>query len=393
MISIMVLALVASPGASIAKKSAIKIGIGDDFTGPLAAQGRGLAQAVKIFLAEKGWEVAGRKIEAITEDTKLKGAIALTKTKKMLLQNKVNILIGFHGSGDTLAIRNYVHNQRIPLITAAGAVDLTRNLKSPFIFRVMSSNTQYGYPLGLYAGKQGYKSAILMGIDYVAAHQAGLVVKAGFEEKGGKVIDQGWSPWGTTDFSPYLAKITGKKDKIDVLLTCYWGAEAARFFVQYDEYGLRGTIPVCAGGGVDETALPALGKHGLGIRHLYVYTATIDTPGNRKFVAAFNKEMGRNPGGFAYIGYNAARIAWDALNKINGEVENTSQFLAALAKTDYMNDLTGGRLHFDENQGMILDHYVMEIKEVKGEVVNIVIETIPQVEDPVDKFPMSFFKK
>ena len=393
LISIMFLVLIGYGAPASAQKPAIKIGVADDYTGTLAAQGRDLLQSVKIFFDEKGLNVAGRKIELVTEDTRLDAATALAKTKKLVLDDKVHLLIGYHGSGDTLAIRDYVHQQSIPLITAAGAVELTRNLKSPYIFRVMSGNTQYGYPLGVYAAKQGYKKAILMGIDYVAAHQAGLVVKAGFEEKGGKVIDQGWSRWGTTDFSPYLAKIAGKKGEVDVLLTCYWGPEAGRFFAQYGEYGLKGVIPVCAAGGVDETALPGLGKHGIGIRHLYVYAATIDTPKNKKYVETFEKEMGRSPGGFGFIGYNSARIAWDALEKINGEVENTSKFLDALRKTDFKNELTGGRLRFDERQGMILDHYIMEIREVKGKIVNIVIETIPQVEDPVDKFPMEFFKR
>lgn len=392
-ITIVFMALVVCETSTFAQKATIKIGVVDDFSGPLAAQGRELAEAIKIFFTEKGWEVKGRKIEVVTADTRMIPDTALTKTKKMVMEDKVHLLIGYHSSSDSLAIRNYVHSQSIPTLSAAGAVDLTRDLKSPFIFRVMSSTAQNGYPFGVYAGKKGYKRAILMGMDFVAGRQNLLSAKAGFEEQGGKVIDEGYSPLGTTDFSPYLAKITRKKGETDVLFTSYWGGEAARFFVQYSEYGLKGIIPVCGVGGVDETALPALGKNGLGIKHLYVYCATIDTPGNKKFVKTIEKEIKRMPGAFAYMGYNSARIVWDALNKINAEVENTPKFLDVLRKTDFINELTGSRLHFDKNQGMIFDHYIMEIKEVDGKVVNIVIETIPQVEDPVDKFPIEFFKK
>ena len=92
------------------------------------------------------------------------------------------------------------------------------------------------------------------------------------------------------------------------------------------------------------------------------------------------------------MGYNSARIAWNALEKINGEVENTSKFLDALRKIDFKNDLTGSRLHFDERQGLIHDEYLLEVKEVKGELVTVVIERFPQVGDNVEKFSAEFFK-
>jgi branched-chain amino acid transport system substrate-binding protein len=391
--SIVFLPLIRYEAAASAQKSAIKIGILDDFSGGLAAQGREMAAAVKVFFREKNWEVAGRKIELFTEDTKLKADTALTKTKKLVLNDEVHFLIGAHGSGDALAIRDFVNQQKIPLLTVAGAEALTRDLKSPYIFRTRAATPQYAYPLGVYAAKQGYKRAILMGIDYVAAHQAGLVLKAGFEDNGGKVVDQAWSKWGTTDFSPYFAKILGKKGEIDVALTCYWGPEAGRFFAQYDEYGLKGVVPIYNAGGLDETALPSMGKHGIGIRHLFVYTSTIDTPKNRQFVDAMVEEMGRRPGTFACAGYYTARIAWNALQKISGEIENTPRFLDALRKTDFKSDLTGGRLRFDARQGIIQDLYLMEIRELKGEIVNIVIKTFPQVEDNVEQFPTEFIKR
>ena len=222
------------------------------------------------------------KIQLVTEDTKLDGATALTKTKKLVLDGKVHFLIGYHSTGDTLAIRDYVHQQKIPLLSVSGCVDITRDLKSPYIFRTGTSSAQFPYALGVRAAKKGSERAILMGIDYAGGHQVGAVLKAGFEEKGGKVIDQAWSRFGTTDYSPYLAKITGKKGEIDLLLTCYWGPDAGRFFAQYDEYGLKGVVPVYNAGGLDETALLSLGKHGIGIKQVYVYTSTIDTPKNRE---------------------------------------------------------------------------------------------------------------
>jgi len=66
------LALVATcllpAGTASAQKGPIKVGLILPETGPLAANGKDMANGMQLFFEEQGWRLAGREIKLITED-------------------------------------------------------------------------------------------------------------------------------------------------------------------------------------------------------------------------------------------------------------------------------------------------------------------------------------
>src|SRR5262249_59224592 len=79
-----------------------------------------------------------------------------------------------------------------------------------------------------------------------------------FDEAAGKVVQELAPPIGTPDFGPYTGKI--RRD-VGVVATLVPGADGIRFIKQYEEFGLKGKIPVVdtAPGITDIAVLPAAG--------------------------------------------------------------------------------------------------------------------------------------
>src|SRR3972149_8933238 len=121
----------------------IRIGVPLALTGPLAVNGEDNRKGTFLYLEEIGFQVGGRKIEIIVEDTEGKPDVAITKVRKLVERDRVHALIGIVKSAAAYAVREYVPNQGVPLgITTAGAKDVTLARKGPAIFRVVKASTR-----------------------------------------------------------------------------------------------------------------------------------------------------------------------------------------------------------------------------------------------------------
>ena len=100
----------------------IRVGVLLSLTGPLAVSGEDTLNGMRLYFDEVNNTLAGRKIELTVEDDAGNANMALTKVQKLVEKDKVNLLLGIVSSASAYAIRDYVHNNKIPLmITCAGA--------------------------------------------------------------------------------------------------------------------------------------------------------------------------------------------------------------------------------------------------------------------------------
>ena len=83
------------------------------------------------------------------------------------------------------------------------------------------------------------------------------------------------------------------RQDVDVIGVQTVGADGVRFVKQFQEYGLKGKIPVVdASVGVSEISLlAAAGDAAVGVHNSQPYQYTIDTPRNRRFVQAFRSKF------------------------------------------------------------------------------------------------------
>lgn len=381
-LSVVVLAaLLVSTPAGAQTAGPIKIGVLHDTTGPLTPQGTDLNTAIRLHMNEIGYEVAGRKIELIFEDTESKGEVGLTKARKLVERDKVQLLIGPANTAAAYAVRDYVERNKIPtVLTQATAKDLTQEKGSPYIFRTSFGSEQLHMPAAWYAVKKlGYKRAVVVAFDVVAGReQAGGFIKM-FKQLGGTVVSEIYAPLGTADWAPYLARVKAELDKVDFVEVILWGSDAIRFVRGYTEYGLKGTKPILAHGSVtDEAFLPSEGDTALGITNYLFYTPSLDTPENRRFRDLMRTQNNKEPTSYHDMGYVTAKAVTETLRAVNGKVEDVPRFLDALRKVRF--ESPQGVFRFDDKQNAIIDLHIRKVDKVDGKLMNVYLEKISGVD-------------
>ncbi len=375
----LVIGMAAMPGSSLAKgKGPIKIGFIGPLTGHAAQTGRDMLSGLQVFLIAQGWEVAGRKIELLSEDTEAKPAVAMTKVRKLVEKDGVHVLIGGLMASTGYALMPYVDAKKIPaMYVIMASDDLTQRKPGKWMVRTGWSSSQPSHPFGEYAAKElGFKKIVTIGYDYAFGWEVIGGFQRTFEDNGGKIIQKLWTPVGTLDYGPYLGRI--KKDA-DAVFGLFFGAGALQFVKQFKQYGLKDKMALLGGGTTtDEHVLPSMGDEALGVMTTLHYSGALDTPANQKFAKAFKSFAGKIASYYGEGPYTGGKWIIAAIKAIDGDVEDREKFLKAL-KGLKMTDAPRGAFELDESGNPIQNIYIRKVERVGGELQNTVIKTYPKV--------------
>ena len=376
------LPLLAAPAlADAAAAGPIKIGVLLPATGPLTVVGQETTRGFELYLNKVGMTAGGREVTVIKEDSEGKPDVGLTKARKLVERDKVHLILGPTNSAVGLAIRDYIHAQGIPLvIPQANTRVLTAPERfSPWLIRLIETSDQGCYPMGGWMVKNTpYRKVIAMGADFAIGHHSAEAFMAGFKAAGGQVVKEIYPPLNTPDFAPYMAQIGATPT--DFVWAWIGGSDSPRFVKQYQEYGLKGKVPLYGYNTlVDDVALPAMGDPALGIISVGHYTAAIDTPANKAFVQDFEQKHRNWPSRYAETGYTAAQLMTQAIGDLKGVVEDRAKLRDALLAAAARIQSPRGPIRFDKYQQVITDIYVMKVERRGDRLVNAVVEVIPKV--------------
>lgn len=368
---------VASP-ASAQAKDPIKIGFFAPLTGFAAQTGKDMLAGLQLVLKEQGGSVAGREIVLISEDTEAKPAVALTKVRKLVEKDGVDILMGGLLASTGYALQPYVDGKKIPtLYPVMSPDDLTQRKRAKWIVRTGWSSSLPSHPFGEYAYNElGLRKIVTIGFDYAFGWEVIGGFQKTFEEAGGKVVQKIWVPVGNRDYAPFLPQIDKDADAVFALL---FGAGALQFGKQFEEFGLKGKFMLLGGGTTtDEHVLPSMGDEALGIVTALHYSAAIDTPVNKAFTKAYREFAGKSASYYSEALYTGGRWAIEAMKSVNGNVEDRDAFLAAL-QSQQLTDVPRGPLKIDSYGNPIENVYIRKVERVGGELQNTVVKTYPDV--------------
>src|SRR5438067_2467685 len=372
-----VLALLTGPAP--AQAPPIKIGFITSLTGVAAQAAKDMVNGLTMYLDEIGYQMAGRKVELIVEDSQGRPDVALSKLRKVVEHDRVHLVAGVLFGHLGYALAPKIEEYRIPgMITTAASDDLTQRLKYRWVGRTGWSSSQPSHPFGEYAAKTlGYRRVAVIASDYAFAWEVVGGFQKTFEESGGQIVQKLWVPLGAMDLSPYIARL--KRDA-DAVFTMVAGASTIQFFKQYQDAGLTGKIPLIGGGpAVDEALLPQMGDEALGVMTPLIYSAALDTPANRKFVKEYRAKFGKVPSYFSETNYTSGRWIAEAVKAVGGKVEDREAFLAALRKVE-VPDAIRGPVKLDAYGNPIQNVYIRKVERNKdGELQNTVIVTVPAV--------------
>ena len=389
------LALVATcllpAGTASAQKGPIKVGLILPETGPLAANGKDMANGMQLFFEERGWRLAGREIKLITEDDEGKPPTGLAKARSLVESQGVHLLMGPLSAAVGYAVAPYVDAKKVPTIfPIVSAEDITQRKRSPYIVRTGWTSAQPSHPFGKWAyDNLGYRKIAMIGYDFAFGWEVAAGFQRTFEEAGGQVVQKLWPPLGTADFAPYLAQL--RRD-VDAIYAIFSGADALRFAKQYSEAGLKGKLALIGGGTfTDEHVLRSMGDEVLGVVTALHYSAALPNPANKKFVQAYEAKYKQIPSYYSEGSYVAGLALKAALEATGGDIENTDKFLAALRRVD-LTEAPRGPIRFDDFGNPIQNIYVRKVERVGGKLQNTVIFTFPSVSQFWTYKPDDFLK-
>ncbi len=382
--AIVILSVVAGTPAAFAQGSRepIKIGLINALTGPLAVNGSEINEGIKLYFEdEMAGQVAGRPVRLVVEDAEGKPDVGLTKTRKLVESDRVHVILGPVSSAVAVAIRDYVHERRVPtIITQATANTLTTERGSPSIFRSAMSSYQQEAAGGWYvAAKLGYKRIAVVGLDYVAGHEQTDGFIKTFMESGGQSVEKVLMPLGAMDVAPYITRVQGKAGELDAVVAILWGPGAPQWLKAWQEYGLKGKLPLLTlGETVNETYLRTVGDAALGVVSWLSYAPGLDSAENKRFVQAFSRKFRKEPVYNNHLGYLAGRATGEAIKAVGGNVEDQARFLEALRRVRF--EAPGGPFRFDDKQNAVIPTYIRRVDRVGGKLQNTVIDVVPDVD-------------
>ena len=376
----MALAAAAALLATGAVAEPVKIGVLLPYSGVYAALAEEIDAGFDMALEEQG---QGLEFEVIREDTEVTPPVGLAKARKLVLQDEVDVLTGVVSSGVLGAIRDFVHEAKVPLVVSNAGLDAATGERcTPYIVRVSFTNASPSTSMGQWLAEQGVKTAYTLAPDYAAGHDSIGAFKEAFEAGGGKVIGAEYTPFQKTqDFGPYLA--TAKDSGADALYVFYAGGEAIAFLKQYDSFGLKEALPLYGSGFLTSPLyVNAAGAAAEGVVASLHYVPTVANEANAGFVEAFQGKYGHVPSEYAVQGYDAGRAIVQAVK--SGATDSAS-LAAALPKIDLSDSPRGPASIDPATHNIIQNMYIYETVAGEGDqLTQKVIGTVENFTPPLN---------
>ena len=360
----------------------LRIGFLAPTTGIFAQIGKDMVDGFKMYLDEHDNKLGGADVKFIVEDEQGKPDTAVTKAKKLVLQDKVHLFMGglLASTGYALAPVSTAE-KTLYISSVAAADDLTqRDLsKYPYFIRTSWTSSQPSHPFGQWACDQGIKTVAAIGADYAFGYEVVGGFQRAFEACGGKIVQKLWVPLSAKDFGPYIPSLRQDADKIFSLMV---GPAALQFPKQL--YGSGYTKPLIGGGvSYDEFVLPSMGDEVIGHIGSLHYSAALDTPKNARFVKDYRAKFGKVPSYYSENNYTTAEMIDAVIKKNGGKFPGAEEFIKQLSAMKF--DAVRGPVSFDDMRNPIQTIYIKKVEKKKmfgydkDELWNTVIKTYPNV--------------
>ncbi len=375
-----VLAVLISSSAAAGAEE-LRIGFLAPTTGIFAQIGKDMVDGFQMYLDEVKNDFAGAQVKFIVEDEQGKPDTAVTKARKLVLQDKVQAFVGGLLASTGYALAPVSTSESIYIIPVAASDDLTQRDagKFPYLIRTGWTSSQPSHPFGQWACDQGYKKIAAIGADYAFGYEVIGGFQKAFENCGGQIIQKLWPPLGTKDFGPYIPTL---KQDADAIFTLMAGPMSLQFPKQLAAAGSK--KPVLGGGtSYDEFVLPAMGDEVLGHVSALQYSAALDTPKNAEFVKKYRAKYGKVPSYYSETNYTTALMIHEVLKRNNGKWPGGPEFIKQLSAMKF--DTVRGPVSFDDLRNPVQNIYIKKIERKKmfgydkDELWNTVIKTYPNV--------------
>ncbi len=362
-------ALLASPAAAA---DTVKIGFVTTLTTGAGVIGRDMRDAVDLGLDHIGRKMAGLDVEVIYEDDGSKPEIGKQKTEKLVQKDKVDFVAGYIWSHVLLASHKTAVDAGTFLISSnAGPSQLAGKLCNENFFSTSWQNDQTPMAMGEVLNQRGIGSLYVMSPNYAAGKDMVAGVERTYK---GEIVAKDLTKFPhQLDFSAELAKVRAAKP--DALFVFYPGKHGTQFVKQYQQSGLKGTVPLYSVFTVDSMNLPLLKDQAEGSLMTQFWAPDLDTPANARFVSGYREKYGRYPSFYAAQSYDTVFLIKSAVEAVGGDLNDRDGMRAAMRKADF--ESVRGPFEYGNNHFPIQNFYLREVvKDADGNFTTTIVATV-----------------
>jgi branched-chain amino acid transport system substrate-binding protein len=373
-------ALLSGSALALAQDNTFKIGLILPMTGQQATTGRQIEAAARLWMAQNGDSVVGKKVQLIVKDDTSVPDVTRRLAQELVVNEKVNVLAGFGITPSATATAPIATQSKTPeVVMAAATSSITQ--ASPYIVRTSFTLPQVSVALADWAPKNGIKKVVTLVSDYGPGIDAEKYFKERLQLNGGQVTESLRVPLRNPDFAPFLQKVRdGKPDALFVFVPSGEGAAVMKQFLErgMDKAGIR---LIATGDVTDDDQLNQMGDGALGVVTSHHYSAAHPSAANKKFVEAFEKaNKGLRPNFMAVGGYDGMRVIYEALKKTQGKGGGDA-LLAAMKGQIF--ESPRGPVYIDaQTRDIVQNVYLRKVEKKDGQLYNVEFDVIKDVKDP-----------
>lgn len=372
-------ALALGLGNTWAQDNSFKIGLLLPLTGPFASTGKQLEAAARLYIAQNGDTVAGKKVQLIVKDDTGVPDVSKRLAQELVVNDKVQVLAGFGLTPLAVTAAPIATQSKTPMVVMAAATSSITEA-SPYIVRTSFTVPQVVTILADWAAKNNIRKVVTLVTDYAPGVDSEIWFSQRFVAQGGQVIETLRVPLRSPDFAPFLQKVRDAKP--DALFTFVPAGVGVALMKQFAERGMdKAGIRVIAEGSVtDDDVIDSMGDVALGVVTAHHYSAAHSSALNKRFVEAFGKaNNGLRPNFMAVGAYDGMRVILEAAKTTQGA--GGDALLQAMKGQSF--ESPRGPVSIDpQTRDVVHNIYVRKVERVNGQLWNTEIQTFTAVKDP-----------
>jgi branched-chain amino acid transport system substrate-binding protein len=378
-LSALTVALLSAYAGTAAAQEKFKIGLILPMTGPFASTGKQIEAAARLYIAQNGDTVGGKKVELIVKDDTSAPDVTKRIAQELVVNDKVNVLAGFGLTPLALATAPIATQSKTPMVVMAAATSSITQA-SPYVVRTSFALPQAAVALADWVPNNGIKKVVTLVSDYGPGIDAEKFFKERLTFNGGQVVETLRVPMRNPDFAPFLQKVRDLKP--DAMFVFVPSGAGSALMKQFAERGMdkAGIKLIGTGDITDDDILNSMGDVANGVVTSHHYSASHNSPLNKKFVAAFEKaNAGMRPNFMAVGGYDGMRVIYEAAKTTKG---GSGDALLNAMKGQLFESPRGPMFIDAQTRDVVHNIYIRKVEKVGGQLYNQEFSTIPDVKDP-----------
>jgi ABC-type branched-subunit amino acid transport system substrate-binding protein len=273
----------------------VKIGVLAPITGALAPYGAALKNGMEVAaeLINKDGGFGNRKVEYVLADDRTDPKTATTQARKLLVQDRVDFLMGTISSATTLAVIPQAESAGKPYFYIVEGEDKTCDDSGgtrKLIFGNGETPEQKMTKFVPYMLENLGKRIYFIGSDYVFPHFVTDITSGLVKENGGEIAGTAYAPLGTTDFSSYISKVRAADP--EVLFVEVVGTDGIALVKQLSQFGLDKKLKITGIPSFAPEVFGGIGPVAQGVYTVERYWDGVDNDVNKRFVEAYRAKFG-----------------------------------------------------------------------------------------------------